>query len=63
LFTSFSATGTVRILIFDLAVALDSTAYNWSCENTSFGKYTLTLGIVWPCVLLIEPIGNYFRLN
>jgi hypothetical protein len=33
LFTSFSAAGTAKILMFDLAVALDSATYNWPCEN------------------------------
>ena len=52
----------------DLVVALDSATYNWSCENTSSGKYTLTLGIVYPCDLLtviakLSRIGNRFRLN
>ena len=68
LFTSFSAAGTARILMFDLAVALDSATYNWPCENTSFGKYIPTLGIACPCDLLtviakLSPIGNCFHLN
>ena len=68
LFTSFSAADTSRILMFDHATALDSATYNWPCENTSSGKYTPTLGIVWPCALLtviakLSRIGNYFRLN
>ena len=68
LFTSFSAVRTARILMFDLAVALDSATYNWPCENTGFDKYTPTLGIVCPCDLLtviakLSRIGNYFRLN
>ena len=54
--------------MFDLAVALDSATYNWPCENTGFGKYTPTLGIVCPCDLLtviakLSRIGNCFRLN
>jgi hypothetical protein len=68
LFTSFSAAGTARILIFDVAVALDSATYNWSCENTGSDKYTPTFGIVYPCALLtvipkLSWIGNCFRLN
>ena len=68
LFTSFSAAGTARILMFDLAVALDSATYNWPCENTGSDKYTLTLGIVCPYDLLtviakLNRIGNCFRLN
>ena len=68
LFTSFLAAGTVKILMFDLAVALDSTTYNWPCENTGSGKYTPTLGIVCPCDLLtvitkLSQIGICFRLN
>ena len=68
LFTSFSAAGTTKILMFDLAVALDSATYNWPCENTGSGKYTPTLGIVCPCALLtiiakLSRIGNCFRLN
>ena len=68
LFTSFSAAGTARILMFDLAVALDSATYNWPCENTGLSKYTPTLGIVYPCDLLtviakLSRIGNCFRLN
>ena len=68
LFTSFSTAGTARILMFDLAIALDSATYNWPCENTGSGKYTLTLGIVCPCDLLtviakLSRIGNCFRLN
>ena len=52
LFTSFSAAGTARILMLDLAVALNSATYNWPCENTGSDKYTLTLGIVCPYDLL-----------
>jgi hypothetical protein len=52
LFTSFSAAGTARILMFGLAVALDSATYNWPYENTGSGKYIPTLGIVYPCALL-----------
>ena len=68
LFTPFSAAGTARILMFNLAVALDSATYNWPCENTSSGKYTPTLGIVCPCDLLtviakLSRIGNCFCLN
>ena len=68
LFTPFSAAGTAKILMFDLAVALDSATYNWPCENTGSGKYTPTLGIVCPCSLLtviakLSRIGNCFRLN
>ena len=68
LFTSFSATGTAKILIFDLAVALDSATYNWPCENIGSGKYTATLGIVCPCDLLtviakLSRIGNCSHLN
>ena len=68
MFTSFSAAGTARILMFDLAVALDSATYNWPCKNSGFGKYTPMLGIVCPCALLMviakpSRIGNCFRLN
>ena len=68
LFMSFSAAGMARILMFDLAVALDSATYNWPYENTGFGKYTPMLGIVYPCTLLtviakLSRIENYFRLN
>ena len=68
LFTSFSAAGIATILMFDLAVALDSATYNWPCENTSSDKYTPTLGIVCPCDLLtviakLSRIGNCFCLN
>ena len=68
LFMSFSAAGMARILMFDLAVALDSAIYNWPCENTGSDKYTPTLGIVCPCDLLtviakLSRIGNCFRLN
>ena len=68
LFTPFSAAGTAKILMFNLAVALDSATYNWPCENTGFGKYTPTLGIVYPYDLLtviakLSRIGNCFRLN
>ena len=68
LFTSFSVAGTARILMFDLAVALDSATYNWPCENTGSGKYTSTLGIVCPYALLtvitkLNRIGNCFCLN
>ena len=68
LFTSFSTAGTAKILMFNLAVALDSATYNWSCENTGFGKYTPMLGIVCPCALLtviakLSQIWNCFRLN
>ena len=68
LFTSFSAAGTARILMFDLAVALDSATYNWPCENTGSSKYTPTLGIVYPCDLLtviakLSRIGNCFHLT
>ena len=68
LFTSFSAAGTAKILMFDFAVALDSATYNWPCENTGSGKYTPTLGIVCPCASLtviakLSRIGNCFRLN
>ena len=68
LFTSFLAADTTKILMFDLAVALDSAIYNWPCENTGFNKYTPTLGIVCPCALLtviakLSRIGNCFRLN
>ena len=52
LFTSFSTTGTARILMFDLAVALDSATFNWSCENTGSAKYTLTL-VKGPCLVLV----------
>ena len=67
-FTSFSAAGTAKILMFDLVVALDSATYNWLCENTGSDKYTPTLGIVCPCDLLtviakLSHIGNCFRLN
>jgi hypothetical protein len=68
LFTSFSAADTARILMFYLAIALDSRTYNWSCENTGPSKYTPTLGIVYPYALLmviakLSQIGNCFRLN
>ena len=68
LFTSLSAAGTARILMFDLVVAFDSATYNWPCESTGFSKYTPTLGIVCPYDLLtaiakLSRIGNCFRLN
>ena len=68
LFMSFSAAGTAKILMFDLDVALDSATYNWPCENTGSGKYTLMLGIVSPYALLtviakLSLIGNCFHLN
>jgi hypothetical protein len=68
MFMSFSAVGTANILMFDLAVALDRATYNWSCENTGSGKYTPTLGMVYPCALLtviakLCRIGNCFHLN
>ena len=60
LLTSFSAAGMARILMFDLAVALDSATYNWPCENTGSGKYTPTLGIVCPCDLLtVTPLSGF----
>jgi hypothetical protein len=68
-FLSFLSLGRIaRILIFDLAVALDNATYNWPWENTGSGKYTPTLGIVCPCALLIvmaklSLIGNCFLLN
>ena len=68
LFTSFSAAGMARILMFDLAVALDSATYNWPCENTGSVKYTPMLGIVYPYDLFMviakqSRIENCFRLN
>ena len=68
LLTSFSVVGTTKFLIFDLAVALDSAMYNWPSENTVSSKYTLTLGRVCPCALLIviaklSRMRNCFLLN
>ena len=68
LFTSFSAAGTAKILMFDLVVALDSVRYNWPCENTCSDKYISMLGIVCPYDLLtviakLSRIGNCFCLN
>lgn len=68
LFTSFSIADTTKILMFNLSSALDTTTYNWSCENTSFSKCTPTLGTLYPYVLLtviamLTWIGNYFSLN
>jgi hypothetical protein len=40
LFTSFLAAGTAKILIIDLAMALDNATYNWSCKNTDSDRYT-----------------------
>ena len=60
LFTSFLAASTARILMFDLAVPLDSATYNWPCENTGSDKYTPTLGIVYPCDLLtVTPLSGF----
>jgi hypothetical protein len=39
LFTSFSTAGTVKTLMFDLAVALDGATYNWPCENTGLVRH------------------------
>ena len=57
-----------RIFMFDRAVALDRATYSWPWENTGSGKYTPTLGIVWPYALLtviakLSRTGNCFLLN
>jgi hypothetical protein len=54
--------------MFDRAVALDRATHSWPWENTGLGKYTPTLGIVWPRALLTviakrSRTGNHFLLN
>ena len=68
LFMSFSIASTIKILMFDLAVALDSATYIWPYENTGSGKYTLTLGIICSRALLmvvtkLSRLRNCFHLN
>jgi hypothetical protein len=47
---------------------LDKAIYNCPCENIGSGRYTPTVGSVWPCALLIviaklRRTGNYFLFN
>ena len=58
----------MRTFVIVIEVPPDNVTYNWPCEKTFCGKYTLTYGIVWPCVLFIviaklNRIGNWDNLK
>jgi hypothetical protein len=65
---STSLLGLHRTQVEPQDTPLDKATYNCSCENTGSGRYTPTVGSVWPCALLIiitrlRRMRNCFLLN
>jgi hypothetical protein len=65
---STSLLGLHRTQVDPRDTPLDIATYNCPCENIGSGRYTPTVGSVWPCALLIvfmklKCMRNYFLLN
>jgi hypothetical protein len=63
-----SLLGLHRTQVYPRDTPLDKATYNCPCENTGSGRYTPTVGSIWPCALLIviaklKHTGNCFFLN